>query len=140
MYYCLVSHIPLICLKNSYFQAIGTAFIFLSSALQGVLLMYMENHLGTPFPKNSKESEIQSCVSKEDTGHQQPKDYSNYLNFITVYMVIMSCIYMVFFKTDMKRTKADEESSKERSKIVINADLEKSSIVEQEALVNNPSS
>ena len=105
--------------------------------------MYMENHLGTPFPKNSEESEIQSCVSKEETGtgkHQQPKDYSSYLNFITVYMVIMSCIYMVFFKTDMKRTKADEESSKERSKIVINADLEKSSIVEQEALVNNPSS
>ena len=124
----------------SYFQAIGTAFIFLSSALQGVLLMYMENNLGTPFDPNSPESEIQSCVSKEDTGHQQPKDYSNYLNFITVYMVIMSCIYMVFFKTDMKRTKADEESSKERSKIVINADLEKSSIVEQEALVNNPSS
>ena len=125
---------------NSYFQAIGTAFIFLSSALQGVLLMYMENHLGTPFPKNSPESEIQSCVSKEDAGHQQPKDYSSYLNFITVYMVVMSCIYMVFFKTDMKRTKADEES-KERSKIVkINADLEKSSIVaEQEALVKNSS-
>ena len=122
----------------SYFQAIGTAFIFLSSALQGVLLMYMENHLGTPFPKNSEESEIQSCVSKEDTGHQQPKDYSSYLNFITVYMVVMSCIYMVFFKTDMKRTKADEESAtKERSKIVINA--ESSIVAEQEALVKNSS-
>lgn len=96
-------------------QAIGTAFIFLSSALQGVLLMEIENHVGTPL--NEEEMKLQTCVAHGDLGHQQPKDYSTYLNFITVYMLCLSVLFMVCFRTEMKRSNADE-NSKERAKIV----------------------
>merc|ERR1711974_162809 len=68
-------------------QAIGTALIFLSSALQGVVLMEFENYYGslesaTLTPKDRK---VQTCImigQDEGHGHQEPKDYSNYLNFI----------------------------------------------------------
>jgi FLVCR family MFS transporter 7 len=91
-------------------QAIGTAFIFLSSALQGVLLMELENHISSDLSK--EKMEIQTCVDPSDHGHQQPKDYSNYLNFITVYMLLLGLLFMLFFKTEMKRTNADDSSKK----------------------------
>ena len=68
-------------------QATSTALIFLSSALQGVLLMQVENYFGTPL--TDEEMKIQSCVADphDAHGHQQPKDYSAYLNFVAIYMV-----------------------------------------------------
>lgn len=83
--------------------------------------MEVENHTGGPLSEEDKL--IQSCVAQGDSGHQQPKDYSGYLNFITIYMVLLSLLFMIFFKTDMKRTMADEDS-KERTKN--NQDIEKS--------------
>ena len=88
-------------------QATPTALIFLSSSLQGVFLMEIENYLGGPLTE--EEMQIQSCVSLTDTGHQQPKDYSNYLYFITGYMMTFVIIFMIFFGTELKRTKADQE-------------------------------
>ena len=70
----------------------------------------------------------------EGHGHQEPKNYSNYLNFITIYMVILSLLFMIFFKTDMKRTKADQINSEERSKNQQNRDPEIAN-VEQQSLV-----
>ena len=86
-------------------QAIGTAFIFLSSALQGVFLMEVENFLGKPLSEEAML--IQSCVAPGDSGHQQPKDYSTYLYVINSYMVFFIIVFIIFFKTEMKRTKAD---------------------------------
>ena len=86
-------------------QAIGTAFIFLSSALQGVFLMEVENFLGKPLSEEAML--IQSCVAPDDPGHQQPKDYSTYLYVINAYMIFFIIVFIIFFKTEMKRTKAD---------------------------------
>ena len=109
---------------------IGTAFIFLSSALQGVLLMEMENHISSDL--DDEKMEIQTCVSKDDHGHQQPKDYSAYLNFITVYMLLLGLLFMLFFKTEMKRSNADDES-KEKAKIMSDPENQ-GSIEETESL------
>lgn len=94
-------------------QATTTAFIFLSSALQGVLLMEVENYLGTPL--TDEEMLIQTCVSPDDHGHAQPKHYGSYLNFLAIYTIIISLIFMVFFRTDMKRTLADTEVNRRSS-------------------------
>lgn len=79
--------------------------------------MMIENHVGTPL--SDEDMKIQTCVDAGDVGHQQPKDYSNYLNFITVYMLLLSALFMICFKTEMKRSNADEDS-KERAKIMAN--------------------
>ena len=84
--------------------------MFLSSALQGVLLMVVENPLGNPLTE--EEMKIQSCVALGEDGHQQPKDYSSYLNFITIYMLVLCALFMLCFKTEMKRANADELSKK----------------------------
>ena len=96
--------------------------------------MQFENYFGAEL--SEEEMKIQTCIDLNDDlqhGHQNPKDYSNYLNFITIYMMLLSALFMIFFKTDMKRSKADEDS-RERSKIVANMkDIEH--VEQQEALV-----
>ena len=64
------------------------AFLYLSSAVQGTALMVIENIL-------------------VDKSHDESKDYGTYLDFITVYMFTLSVIFMIFFKSEMKRTNAD---------------------------------
>ena len=69
--------------------------------------------MGTPLTRS--EMEIQTCVINPDEGHEQPKDYSEYLHFITVYMILLILLFIIFFKTEMKRSNADgdpEESAK----------------------------
>ena len=60
-------------------------YVFCSSALQGVLLMEVENALGQPL--SDEEMLIQSCVDPNDLGHQQPMNYQNYLYVINGYMI-----------------------------------------------------
>ena len=72
--------------------------------------MELENHISSDL--SEEKMKIQTCVDPSDLGHQQPKDYSNYLNFITVYMLLLGLLFMLFFKTDMKRTNADDSSKK----------------------------
>ena len=66
--------------------------------------MVIENYMGTSLVNN----DIQTCVKPGDTGHQQPKDYSSYLNFIAVYIGLTQLLFILFFDTEMKRSKADE--------------------------------
>ena len=60
------------------------AFIYLSSGIQGTVLMVIDFIL---------------------------VDYGTYLDFITVYMVTLSVLFMIFFKTEMKRTNADKAAN-----------------------------
>ena len=60
------------------------AFIYLSSGIQGTVLMVIDFFL---------------------------VDYGTYLDFITVYMVTLSVLFMIFFKTEMKRTNADNAAN-----------------------------
>ena len=83
--------------------------------------MEMENHISSDL--SPEMMEIQTCVAKDDHGHQQPKDYSAYLNFITVYMLILGLLFMIFFKTEMKRSNADDES-KEKAKIMSDPEIQ----------------
>ena len=71
--------------------------------------MMVENALGTPL--SEEQMSIQTCITEDDHGgHQQPKDYSTYLYFISGYMSVLIIVFIIFFKTELKRTKADEES------------------------------
>ena len=60
------------------------AFIYLSSGIQGTVLMVIDFIL---------------------------VDYGMYLDFITVYMVTLTVLFMIFFKTEMKRTNADNATN-----------------------------
>ena len=100
-------------------QAIGTAFIFLSSALQGVFLMEIENFLGEPLSEEAMK--IQSCVAPGDEGHQQPKDYTTYMYVINGYMIVFIVVFIIFFKTEMKRTKADFVQQHQVTKVFLSS-------------------
>ena len=93
--------------SSNYFQAVGTFMIFISSTIQGTFLMEIENHF--EFQLNEEEFLAQTCVSDNDLGHQQPKDFSYYLYFITIYMTFLSCIFIVFFQTDLERRNIDDD-------------------------------
>ena len=89
-------------------QATVTCFIFFSSSVQGVFLMTIENWLGYPLP--DKYQDIETCTltleghSSDGKGHLQPKDYTYYLLFVTLYLLVLILIYMFFFKTELRRT------------------------------------
>ena len=89
-------------------QATVTCFIFFSSSVQGVFLMVIENWLGYPLP--DKYWEIEKCTLKEallegaEGSHLEPRDYTYYLLFVTVYLLVLILIYMFFFKTELRRT------------------------------------
>lgn len=89
-------------------QATVTCFIFFSSSVQGVFLMTIENWLGYPLPAEYKD--IETCTiaeagqSLDGSGHLLPKDYTYYLLFVTIYLLILILIYMFFFKTELRRT------------------------------------
>ena len=93
-------------------QATVTVFIFFSSSVQGVFLMTIENWLGYPLPDKYKDIETCTLVeslpgqgpSGEGKGHLQPKDYTYYLLFVTLYLLVLILIYMFFFKTELRRT------------------------------------
>jgi len=46
-------------------------------------------------------------VGDEESGFLEPKDYTNYLLFVVLYVTILICIYMFFFKTELRRTNAN---------------------------------
>ena len=89
-------------------QATVTCFIFFSSSIQGVFLMVIENWLGYPLP--DKYREIEKCTLKDEEdgsgegNHLEPRDYTYYLLFVTVYLLVLILIYMFFFKTELRRT------------------------------------
>ena len=68
--------------------------------------MEVENYLGIPMT-DPEDLKIQTCVAQGDLGHQQPMDYSMYLNVVTGYMLCLCLLFMLGFRTEMHRTKAD---------------------------------
>ena len=92
-------------------QATVTCFIFFSSSVQGVFLMVIENWLGYPLSDKYQEKETCTVVGSEgkrdpEGGHLQPKDYTYYLLFVTLYLLVLILLYMFFFKTELRRTLA----------------------------------
>ena len=67
------------------------------------LHIQVEGYLGPPL--SDEDMEIQTCIEPGEAGHEQPKDYSNYLNFITGYMTFFILVFIFFFRTEMKRCK-----------------------------------
>merc|ERR1711973_883224 len=74
-------------------QATVTCFIFFSSSVQGEFLMDIENC-------TLKEAELNS----DDHPHLEARDYTYYLLFVTVYLLVLILLYMFFFKTELRRT------------------------------------
>ena len=95
------------------FQATVTCFVFFSSSLQGVILMVIENMLGGPLPEKYAHIETCSRVHGDEVvedgvqaEHLVAKDYTHYLLFVVIYMLVLIVIYMFFFKTELRRTNA----------------------------------
>ena len=95
------------------FQATVTCFVFFSSSLQGVILMVIENMLGGPLPEKYVHIETCSRVHGDEVveegaqpEHLVAKDYTHYLLFVVIYMLVLIVIYMFFFKTELRRTNA----------------------------------
>ena len=105
-------------LKTLYFQIFGTASVLLSGGLQGFLLMETDDHMS--YELDPDKMEIPKCEAF--IGNQQPKGYSVYLNFITVYIILIGLSFIIFFKTEMKRSNVDNES-KEKNMIKTNPDV-----------------
>lgn len=100
-------------------ESVVTGLCYLSSALQGVLLMSVENLFDSPLV-TEEELAIQTCRASPrgaeeegEWGFMAPKDYSNYLIFINVYMIGLITIFFFFFKTDYKRSKMNQVVEKE---------------------------
>jgi len=92
-------------------QATSTAFIFLSSALQGVILMFLENVLSGPL--DAEAIKIQVCTKTgsegdDGHGHQEARDYSSYLNFLAIFVWSIFALFAFCFQTEMKRSNADK--------------------------------
>ena len=90
-------------------QATVTCFIFFSSSVQGVFLMTIENWLGYPLSEEYQEKETCTVVGidgKRDPegGHLKPRDYTYYLLFVTLYLLVLILLYLFFFKTELRRT------------------------------------
>ena len=92
------------------------ALSFLSSILQGTLLISSDMVL-SPLP------EVTMTVQDGITLKLEAKDHGTYIDVITVYMASVTALFMIFFKTELKRTKAEqaEMSNGNLSKITYQA-------------------
>ena len=87
-------------------QTMSTALIFFSGSLQTVVLMAAETILHKPL--SILEMKKQVCASPSDTSHEQAKDYSPYVIFISVYGGTFITLYCILFHPEMKRSNADK--------------------------------
>ena len=92
------------------------ALSFLSSILQGTLLISIDMVL-SPLP------EVTMTVQDGITLKLEAKDHGTYIDVITIYMASVTALFMIFFKTELKRTKAEqaEMSNGNLSKITYQA-------------------
>ena len=78
--------------------------------------MVIENMLGGPLPEKYVHIETCSRVHGDEQDvalldgaqpeHLVAKDYTHYLLFVVIYMLVLIVIYMFFFKTELRRTNA----------------------------------
>ena len=85
------------------------ALVFLSSGLQSTLLISIDVVLLT-LP------EVTKTVQDGVTLKMEAKDHGTYIDVITIYMASVTALFMIFFKTELKRTNA-EKADKNPSKI-----------------------
>ena len=92
------------------------ALSFLSSILQGTLLISIDMVL-SPLP------EVTMTVQDGITLKLEAKDHGTYIDVITVYMASVTALFMIFYKTELKRIKAEqaEMSNGNLSKITYQA-------------------
>ena len=88
-------------------QATSSALLFLSSSIQGVMLMATERFLYRPL--SEKEMEKQTCSDREDFSHETAQDYTPFVIFITSYVAFFVILYALFFDPEMKRSNADHQ-------------------------------
>jgi len=89
-------------------ESVVTGLCYLSSAIQGSLLMFTENFFNTPLIRE-EDLDIQTCSAGHQggSGHggMAAKDFTNYLIYINSYMIGLIAIYVIFFNTDYRRAK-----------------------------------
>ena len=88
-------------------------------------MMQIENALSKHLPEDMKDKH--TCATAD-----YAMDYTMYLNFITIYMSVLCVIYIILFKTEMKRTNADVNSNMIKMEVLEQKDTE-----EEKALVQN---
>ena len=72
-------------------------------------MIAFENIIYRPLPED--EMNTQTCSEKNDSSHEQAKDYLPYTIFITAWMVVFGCIFVFWFHPEMKRTNADKHKT-----------------------------
>lgn len=79
--------------------------------------MMAENYLAGPL--SGEDLLIQTCAADNETVHQQPKDYSMYLNVLSIYFISLTILVLTFFHTELKRTKADQGEVKKQDAFTV---------------------
>ena len=82
-------------------ESVVTGLCYLSSAIQGSVLMIAENFFDMPL--NEREENVQTC-NHSGEGGLQAKNFTNYLVFINAYMICLILLFLMFFNTDFKRS------------------------------------
>jgi len=92
-------------------ESVVTGLCYLSSAIQGSILMFTENLFNGAL-ETKEELEIQTCYAHsfdtEVEAGMEAKNYTSYLIYINVYMIALIMTYFCFFNTELKRTKENE--------------------------------
>lgn len=102
-------------------ESVVTGLCYLSSALQGSILMGVENMFNSPLP-TQWERDKQTCSPTMigETGHKggmEAKNLNNYLILINTYMAGLIVTYLLFFRTEYKRSKENEAGRLGNSKM-----------------------
>ena len=98
-------------------ESVVTGLCYLSSAIQGSVLMIAENFFDVPL--NEREENVQTC-NHSGEGGLQAKNFTNYLVFINAYMICLILLFLMFFNTDFKRSQVCKNNffTPERQKIL----------------------
>ena len=120
-------------------ESIGTALIFLSGQLQGGILIFVSEMLELPLggeallnevcssrttvnisdfatasttlPKLTTISTLTTGSPTQPTSTSDAADHTHFLIVLAVYLVFLCFVFVTFFKTEFKRTKANEEDA-----------------------------
>ena len=106
-------------------ESVVTGLCYLSSAIQGSILMFTENLFNSHL-ETEEELRIQTCSSHllgeevnyhrknviyfynihfKSEGGMEAKNFTNYLIYINTYMIVLILTYFFFFNTELKRSK-----------------------------------
>ena len=107
-------------------ESVVTGLCYLSSAIQGSVLMFTENLFNSHL-ETEEELSIQTCSSHhledevqiasceiehcyikssfQSEGGMEAKNFTNYLIYINTYMIVLILTYFFFFNTELKRSK-----------------------------------